>query len=126
MYLWARERAKTSKTKAFIYLWDHALPGPDAERFGAFHTGEVPYVLNTLYMSDRPFTDEDKKIADMMSSYWVNFITTGNPNGKGLKPWPPAGEKPEVMEVGDQTGPVLAAGDDAKFAFFEKFLARKR
>jgi len=126
MYLWARERAKTSKTMAFIYLWDHALPGPDAGRFGAFHTGEIPYVLNTLSMSDRPFTDEDRKIADMMSSYWVNFITTGNPNGIGLKLWPPAGEKPEVMEVGDKTGPVPAAGDDAKFAFFERFLARKR
>jgi para-nitrobenzyl esterase len=55
--------------KAFIYLWDHTLPGPDAERYGAFHTGEVPYVMNTLYMSDRPFVDEDRKIADMMSSY---------------------------------------------------------
>ena len=53
MYLWAKERAKTARTNAFIYLWDHALPGPDAERFGAFHTGEVPYVMNTLYMSDR-------------------------------------------------------------------------
>jgi para-nitrobenzyl esterase len=125
MYLWARERAKTAKTKAFIYLWDHVLPGPDAERYGAFHTGEVPYVMNTLYMSDRPFVDADRKIADMMSSYWANFISTGDPNGKGLKAWPAVGVKPEVMELGDKTGPVPLAGDAAKFAFFEKFLASK-
>ena len=53
MYLWAKLRAKTAKTKVCEYLWDHAMPGPDAARFGAFHTSEVPYVMNTLYMSDR-------------------------------------------------------------------------
>jgi para-nitrobenzyl esterase len=122
LYLWARERAKTSKTPAYAYLWDHTLPGPDAERFGAFHTSEVPYVLNTLYMSDRPFTDADRRIAGMMSSYWANFAATGDPNGKGLPQWNPAGAKPEIMEVGDKTEPIPPAGDAARFVFFEKFL----
>ena len=81
MYLWGRDRSKAAKTKVYEYLWDHALPGPDAQRFGAFHTSEVPYVMNTLYMSDRPFTDADRKIADRMSSYWANFAATGDPNG---------------------------------------------
>jgi para-nitrobenzyl esterase len=122
LYLWARERAKTSKTPAYIYLWDHALPGPDAESFGAFHTSEVPYVLNTLYMSERPFTTADRKIAEMMSSYWASFAVAGNPNGKGLSRWNPVGEKPEIMGLGDNTGPILPADDAAKFTFFEKFL----
>lgn len=122
LYLWARERAKTSKTRAYTYLWDHTLPGPDAERFGAFHTSEVPYVLNTLYMSDRPFTDADRKISGMMSSYWANFAANGDPNGKGLPRWDPVGDKPEIMEVGDKTEPIFPAADAAKFAFFEKFL----
>ncbi len=126
MYLWARERAKTAKTNAFIYLWDHTLPGPDAERFGAFHTGEVPYFMNTLYMSDRPFADADRKIADIVSSYLVNFISTGNPNGKGLPVWAPVGDKPEVMEVGDKIEPVPLAGNSVKIAFFEKLLTKKR
>jgi para-nitrobenzyl esterase len=126
MYLWAKERAKTSKTKAFIYLWDHPLPGPDAGLYGAFHSGEIPYVMNTLNMSDRPFTDVDRKIAGMMSSYWANFISTGNPNGKGLQAWPEVSDDPVIMELGDKTDPVPIAGDVAKFAFFEKFLTRKR
>jgi para-nitrobenzyl esterase len=125
MYLWAKMRAKTSKTRAYIYLWDHALPGPDAQKYGAFHTGEVPYVMNTLYMSDRPFTEADRKIADMVSSYWANFVATGDPNAKGLASWPSVGDKPEVMELGDVTRPVPVAGSPAKFTFFENFFIRK-
>ena len=123
LYLWSRERSKTAKTPAYLYLWDHTLPGPDAARFGAFHTSEVPYVLNTLYMSDRPFTDADRQIAGMLSSYWANFAATGDPNGRGLAKWAAAGATPEIMEVGDKTAPIPPA-DAARFAFFEKFLLR--
>jgi para-nitrobenzyl esterase len=122
MYLWARQRAKTAKTRAFTYLWDHALPGPDAARFGAFHSSEVPYVLGTLYASDRPFTEADRRIADMMSSYWANFAAAGDPNGTGLAAWAPVGNAHEVMELGDKTGPAALTADPARFAFWERFL----
>ncbi len=124
MYLWARVRAKTGKTAVYEYLWDHALPGPDAERFGAFHTSEVPYVLNTLSMSDRPFTEADRKIADMMSSYWVNFAAAGDPNGSGLPAWPAVSDEPTIMEVGDKTEPISVAGSKAKFEFFKTYLLK--
>jgi para-nitrobenzyl esterase len=124
MYLWAVQRAKSSKTKAFIYLWDHALPGPDAATYGAFHTSEVPYVLNTLYTSDRPFVPADRTIADMMSSYWANFAKHGDPNGAGLAPWAAVGDAKTVMELGDKTGAVPLANDSAKYAFMEKLLTR--
>jgi len=122
MYLWARKRSATSKTKVFQYLFDHALPGPESARYGAFHTGEVPYVMNTLYATPRPLTDVDRKIAGMMSSYWVNFATGGDPNGKGLPAWPASSAKPQVMEVGDKTEPVPVAGSAARQAFFEEYL----
>jgi carboxylesterase type B len=122
MFLWAKQRARTARTRSFTYLWDHAIPGPDAARYGAFHTSEVPYFMNTLSMSDRPFTGRDHTIADMMSSYVANFVKTGDPNGKGLPRWDPVGDRPEVMEVGDKTEPVPLAGDATRYAFFEKCL----
>jgi carboxylesterase type B len=126
MHLWAKQRAKTSKTPAYTYLWDHAMPGPDAARFGAFHSSEVPYFLNTLDSAPaRPFVDADHKIADMMSSYITNFVKTGNPNGKGLPQWDVVGEKREVMEVGDKTMPIPLVSDAAKYTFFEKYLMGK-
>ncbi len=126
-YFWAVNRAKTAKAQAYLYFWEHVLPGPDADRYGAFHTSEVPYVMNTLYTSDRPFTEEDRKIADMMSSYWVNFIRTGDPNGKGLAHWPSVSERPgTTFEVGDRAVVIPVAGDKAKLAFFGMYLMKSR
>jgi para-nitrobenzyl esterase len=125
MYLWVLNRAKTAKTKAYTYYWDHTLPGPDADKYGAFHTSEVPYVFNSLAKSNRPFTDADRHIAEMMSSYWANFAATGNPNGKGLPHWPSVSEKPGMtMEVGDTNTPIKVAGDKAKEEFFTEFFSQ--
>jgi para-nitrobenzyl esterase len=114
LYVWAAKRIANTRTKTFLYLWDHTLPGPNADRLGAFHSSELPYVLNTLHASDRPFTDTDRKIAQTMSSYWVNFARTGDPNGRDLPEWPAAGDKPQVMELGDRYAPLPVADTPAK------------
>jgi para-nitrobenzyl esterase len=124
-YLWALDRGKTAKTPAYTYFWSHVLPGPDAGTYGAFHTSEVPYALNALAMSDRPFTAADRQIADTMSSYWANFAKTGNPNGAGLPRWPAVAEQPgTTMEIGDQVGPIPVAGSPATLAFLTRMLRR--
>ncbi len=124
LYLWALVRKKTSQTPVYEYLWNHTLPGPDAARYGAFHSSELPYVLNTLNMSGRPFTPQDQAIAGIMSSYWVNFVTRGDPNGKGVAHWQPVGGQPKIMEVGDDFRPVPVAASQAKFEFWKSFLLR--
>jgi len=32
------ELGENRETKAYTYYWDHTLPGPDADKYGAFHT----------------------------------------------------------------------------------------
>jgi carboxylesterase type B len=125
MYLWALERAKTAKTPAYTYFWTHALPGPDAGQYGAFHTSEVPYLLNTLSMSPRPFTALDHRIADLFSTYIVNFATSGDPNG----PWPGRWEPvdpgdPSTMEIGSRSGRLSLTSSPAAFTFLTGVLAR--
>ena len=123
MYLWATNRAKTAKTKAYTYFWTHALPGPESSKYGAFHTSEVPYAFNTLWTSPRPYVEEDHKIAETMSSYWANFVKTGDPNGKGLATWMPVStKKHETMEVGDHFRAIPVAASEEKFHFWEKAL----
>ncbi len=127
MHLWARHRAGTARSKVFTYFWDHALPGPDVETYGAFHTSEVPYVMNTLAMSTRPFTDADRGIADRFSTYVANFIRSGDPNGAGLPAWPAVSTDPALtMQVGDTFAPIPVASSAARLAFFEKYFTRQR
>ena len=51
-----------------------------------------------------------------MSSYWVNFITKGDPNGSGLPHWPEYKDlsNSKVMVLGDtpEVG-VDGSGDEA-------------
>jgi carboxylesterase type B len=126
LYAWALRRQQSAKSKVFTYFYTHPLPGPDIEKYGAFHTSEIPYVFNTLSRSDRPFGPADRKIAEEMSSYWANFARSGDPNGKGLPAWPAvSAQQPMTMELGDTSRPIAVAGK-AKLDFFREFLARPR
>ena len=124
MHLWAEHRAKTARSPAFTYYWTHPMPGPDSGRYGAFHTSEVPYVFNTLGQSNRPWRDEDRRLAGMMGSYWVNFITTGDPNGNGLPRWPAfASGAAMTMELGPTSGPRPVVPSD-RLQFWRAYFTR--
>jgi carboxylesterase type B len=123
MSLWASERAKTAKTKAFTYYWTHPMPGPDSARYRAFHSSEVPYVFDSLNTADRPWTAEDHKIAETMGRYWVNFMNTGDPNGQGLAHWPAfAAQNPVTMELGNRFA-ARPLAEKEKMEFFREYFA---
>ena len=124
LYGWAVKRSLTAKTPSYTYFWTHLIPGPDADRYGAFHTAEVPYVLNNLAMSPRPFTADDRRLADLASSYWVNFATTGEPNGPNLPRWLPAAESGMTMQLDTHSTMVPAVTTDARLEFFKELWPR--
>lgn len=122
--LWARQRAAHSKTAVYTYLWDHPLPGPKRDIYGAFHSSELPYLFNSLSGVKRPWAPEDSAMAEKTSSYWANFVKTGNPNGDGLPEWPALDvNKPVTMELGERFE-VRPIADAAKVQLFEKILTR--
>ena len=100
-YAWAKRQTETGKSKAYLYYFKRVPPGePD---YGAFHSAEFGYALHTLNKWERPFTDTDYRLEEIMSSYWVNFAATGNPNGEGPPAWPAfTNDNPEIMELGDE------------------------
>lgn len=100
-YTWARMQSAKGTGKAYLYYFKRVPPGEP--NYGAFHSAEFAYALHTLKFWDRPFTDIDYQLEETMSSYWVNFAKTSNPNGDGLPAWPAYNDKnPEVIELGDE------------------------
>jgi para-nitrobenzyl esterase len=106
LHAWASARARTAKTTAYTYYFTRPIPWPAHPEYGAFHTSEVPYVFGNLAKLDRPWQPIDRRVSETLLGYWVNFITTGIPNGHGLPTWPSftAGRR-ETMEIGERIGP---------------------
>lgn len=116
---WANRWAETASSPVYTYEWDHAPPGQDQ---GAFHASEIPYALNSLHSdTDTAWLPADYEIAAKVSSYWANFIKTGNPNQGGsyksgngsLVDWPASsGDKNTTFNIGDSFGEdLLATGE---------------
>ncbi len=121
MYLWATHREAKSHAAIHAYLWTHVEPGPDAARYKAFHSSEVPYVFGTLDTPDRPFTALDHKLSEQVQAYWLNFIRRGDPNGPGLPHWPELTTSDKlILNIGDDTHiqPIL---DPAKLGAFTHY-----
>jgi len=96
-----------NKHPAYVYYFDRHPPGHDSERYGAYHSAELAYVFNNLDSVKRPWTETDRKLAGIMSSYWVNFARAGDPNGAGLPRWPAYGAtSARGIELGTQVKPA--------------------
>jgi para-nitrobenzyl esterase len=101
MRTWARMTA-TGRSKAWLYFFTHVPPNPNSKYLGAYHAGEIAYVFNNLNPQNPLIQEADHKLAEMMMSYWVNFATTGDPNGKGLPRWLPYNRETEpYLDLGD-------------------------
>ena len=121
MRQWAVAQAKAGK-KAYTYFFTriptlNGAPSPQ----GATHTAEISYAWNNPKgQATQTWNDVDPKLADTMSSYWVNFITKGDPNGTGLPKWPEYKDlaNGRVMVLGD-TVQVESAAPTAKLSFYQ-------
>ena len=120
-YLWGIEWTRHSRPPVYTYFWTHRPPGPGHDRRGAYHGSEITYVFGNVPATGGPWTDEDRRIANEMSSYWVNFVATGNPNGPGLPLWSPYDPKsPTVMELGEDFRRIPVATPE-KLDFWKRF-----
>jgi para-nitrobenzyl esterase len=98
----------------YIYQFGHVPPDkPNFPNYGAFHTSEVPFALHTLHTWNRLWQNLDKELENIISSYWVNFAKTGNPNGNNL---------PEWKSYNRQSGNIMLFGDvvEIKAALLKK------
>jgi para-nitrobenzyl esterase len=88
-YKWADIQSTQGKSPVYVYYFARKLPATaDFIKYGAFHTGEVAYVMDNLKFLNRPWEPADFQLADLMSNYWINFISSSNPNSKNLPDWP--------------------------------------
>jgi para-nitrobenzyl esterase len=120
-----------SKTggKAYMYHFTMTVLAP-MPGLGAYHSAEIPFVFNDIERvkntSHVPFEPKHQALADTMSTYWVQFATTGNPNKQGLPEWP---AYDAVTDQYIELGEVVKAGQGLrkdKLDLWERFNNYKR
>ena len=120
MRQWAAAQAKAGK-KAYAYFFTRIpIQNGQPSAQGATHTAEISYAFNNPKgQANQTWDDVDTKLADTMSSYWVNFITKGDPNGTGLPNWPQYRDmNSKVMVLGNTVQPEAAVPVD-KLKFYD-------
>jgi len=105
-WAWIEAHKQRGRAEIFRFRFDRAPLTPQGwfgERLsrdaGAFHAGELLYVFDNLHAFPWAIDDADRALAKLASSYWVNFVANGDPNGPGLPRWP---------SYRSEGGPVMA------------------
>ncbi len=133
MRLWARLNQKHGG-QSFVYFMNHVPPAcriyrpeapdlslPNGPRSaGAYHSGDLAYVFNTMDKTGCGWNNEDRKLARIMNRYWVNFAKCGDPNDDEQLHWADWSKAGDIMvfeaqprlttDVRNQKLEALAAG----------------
>ena len=88
-----RAQKQSGRADIFRFRFDRAPLTPqgwfgerDSRDAGAFHAGELLYVFDNLDAFPWLHEDADRELAKLASSYWINFVRNGDPNGPAQ--WP--------------------------------------
>ena len=106
--------------RVYLYLFSRSIHVPGGEKLGAYHAIEIPYVWDNLaaqpWVPRQPY---DQELADTVSSAWVRFAATGDPNGGGMPTWPLfTSANDDYLEFGDD---AIRAGTSFRKPFTELY-----
>lgn len=80
-------RAATTKAPLYSYLLTWKSPVEENTK-GSFHGVDIPLTFNNIELGKHwtGTSDDARQLAEKMSSAWINFARTGNPNVAGVLP----------------------------------------
>jgi len=85
----ANMKAVPGAAPVYVYMFAWQSPVNDGI-YKSMHCMELPFVFDNINRCEE-MTGGGKQayvLADKMSSAWINFAKSGNPNAKGLPEWP--------------------------------------
>jgi para-nitrobenzyl esterase len=128
---WANAQARSGKSKVFYYYFAHHPPAPPEKAYvenlgrdlGAYHGAELAYVFGNFVPREWAWTDVDRRLEQIMSQYWVNFATNGDPNGAGLPIWPAYVPRTDTVLHIDKTISAGPLPNQTYYAFWDRLAA---
>lgn len=85
--LQAERKAALGKAAAYLYRWDFPSPAYGG-KFGAIHGMDVSLSLHNARPPLAMDTPQSRLMAEKLSSAWLAFAKSGDPNNKAIPRWP--------------------------------------
>ena len=111
-------KSKQGGAPVYNYLFTWQSPVNDGSLGGA-HGMELPFMFNNIELacSLTGCTEEAYELEDKISSAWINFIKTGDPNTKNLPEWETYTSQSGATMIFDNECKVLNNHDKALMDF---------
>jgi para-nitrobenzyl esterase len=99
----------------YVYYKTRPDPGKRGERVGSTHSSELPYLFgrtDKCVINPEGMNAAEKEFGNQLMNYWVNFISTGSPNGGNVAvPWPKSEKLLDYLDLGKE---IHIPSDDEK------------
>ncbi|MDP4291982.1 MAG: carboxylesterase family protein [Bacteroidota bacterium] len=87
---------------------------------GAVHSADIEYAMGNL-PTNRAYNwqAEDYVVSEILQSYYLNFVKTGNPNGLGVPEWPAINSQavPPVLQIDVDTHVTTNGNLEKRYEF---------
>ena len=83
--------ALRKNSNTWLAEFRHIMPGPESQKWGAFHTSDVPYWLDHFSDLRKDFwRNDDYQLGNELVARLAAFAKTGRPEAENLPSWSPS------------------------------------
>lgn len=90
----------------YLYYKTRPDPGKRGERVGSTHSSELPYLFGRsgkCIINPEGMDAAEKEFGNQLMNYWVNFVSTGSPNGSNVAvQWPKSEKLLDYLDLGKE------------------------
>lgn len=126
-YAWGNLQSRTGKGKVYMYYFDQDSENTilRSPRGGATHVAEMPFIYGYKFKPVE-MNQIETHMLEIMSSYWINFTKTGDPNAEALPYWAPYKQGEASMMIMRNGFFLDKMPNQAQMDLFEDFFKSRR